>query len=482
MQALVFEEHSSVLAHWWREGARARTLVYLDAHLDLQYVNPERIRRLEQCTSAEQIAALEKPHDLWPDERFSYSLEDFLYPAARLGLIKRLIWVAPPHVRTGYSERVVEQLRQMEGVAPEDLESFRRVDGRIEGRLLGLDVALCDLGQLDQLAPPADSLIDIDVDYFVVVPGDRTWVDPREVIGMLRQLPHDRAYATISRSVGSGFTPLRHRFLGDYLAALWEERSDDVEHYSRLFQLERRLEGERELAAQALRSETTRYPDCAATWHLLGLAHGDPAEAARCQGRAAGLSSAYAPSVLRSACEIRHRRLPTDRAFVMRLERALAQVPEAERGPAFAAVGLLWCGFGEAERARECYRRACAFFGSQSELAMELAQLLLRAGKADEAAVLLTAALEDDKARSAAHGYLGHVLQRSGRVQEARLHLERAHTAAPCWREPLEALMQLYRQLGEHSLVQHVAARLAEEGARQDLLGRRLASEPQGLL
>jgi arginase family enzyme len=36
MKVLTFEEHSSVLAMWWGLGSHPRTLVYLDAHLDLQ--------------------------------------------------------------------------------------------------------------------------------------------------------------------------------------------------------------------------------------------------------------------------------------------------------------------------------------------------------------------------------------------------------------------------------------------------------------
>ncbi len=461
MRALVFEEHSSVLAHWWRERVRGRTLVYLDAHLDLQYVNPQRMRRLEQCESAQQVAALEKPHDLWPDGRFSYSLEDFLYPAARRGLVARLVWVAPPHVRAGYSAQAFEQLRQMEGVRPEDLRSFRRVEGRIEGRLFGLELTLCELGQLDDAALPDDTLVDIDVDYFVAVPGDRTWVDPAEVYARLRRLPQEGAYVTLSRSVGSGFTPLRHRFLGDYLAALFEERGTDAAHYARLFQLERQLaSGEREGAAQGLAAEAARWPQCPATWHLLALAQADRAEAARCEERAAALSAAYAPSVLRAACEVRHRRLPTDRATVMRLERQLAATPPPEQGLAFAAVGLLWCLFGELPRAVHCYERAGASLGAQTELAMQIARLLLRSGKCDEAARFLGAALEDDKARGAAHGYLAQAFGQSGRLAEARSHLEQAHAAAPCWRQPMEALVQLYRQLDEPALAQELAARL----------------------
>src|SRR5512146_472820 len=199
-RALIFEEHSSVLPHWWREAARARTVVYLDAHLDLQYVSPERIRRLRQCASVEQVAALEKPHDLCPDGEFSYSLENFLYPASQLGLIGRLIWVAPPHVGSGYSDRALGQLQRMDGVLPQELASFRRIDGRIEGRLLELDITLCDFRQLERLALPAGCAIDIDVDYFVKVPGDEPRIEPREVLEVLQRLPCAGRQLTISRS------------------------------------------------------------------------------------------------------------------------------------------------------------------------------------------------------------------------------------------------------------------------------------------
>lgn len=472
MRAHLYEEHSSVIGQWWRAGIRGRTLVTLDAHLDLQYVSAQRIARLEKCTSAEEVEALEKPHDLVPDGEFAYSLENFLYPAARLGLVRRLVWVAPPHVRAGYSRKAVDQLRQMEGVGADDLESFRRVGGRIEGRLLGLEVTVCELGELERVALPADSLIDFDVDYFVAVPGDRAWIDPREVFTALRRLPHERRFVTISRSVGSGFTPLRHRFLGDYLAVLWEERGEESEHYARLFALEQQLDAS---SVAALEAEARQYPECAATWHLLGLAHGDRAEAARCQARAAALSPAYARSFLRSACEIRHRGLRTDRAFVMRLERELPGVPEKERGVAFAALGLLWCGFGDLDRGLGCYQRAAAALGSQSDLAMRLAALLLRAGRAHDAVALLEAALDDDKSRIAAHAYLGYVLGRGGRLEEARRHLEEAHRAAPCWPEPLEALHELYGRVGEDRLAWQAATRLAEERARQESLRRRLA-------
>src|SRR6266481_8735738 len=127
-----------------------------------------------------------------------------------LGLIRRLIWVAPPHVMTRYSDKAPDQLRQMDGVGPDDIMSFRRVDGRIEGRLLGLDLTVCDLGQVEAVPLPGDSVIDIDVDYFVTVPGDRAWIDPAEAFVVLRRLPVSSDRVTLSRSVSSRFTPFRH--------------------------------------------------------------------------------------------------------------------------------------------------------------------------------------------------------------------------------------------------------------------------------
>jgi len=476
VKALIFEEHSSVLPHWWAERSRGRTLVYFDAHLDFQYVGAERIGRLEGCERVAQVVALEKPHDLHPDAGYSYSLENFLYPAARLGLIGRLVWVAPPHVRAGHAAQAIRELQKMDGVATEDLSSFRRVDGRVEGRLMGLHLVMCELAQLPGLALPADSLVDIDADYFVEVPGDRPWIDPREVFDALRALSVSTDRLTISRSVSSGFMPLRLRFYADYLAALWERRQDDADHYARLYALDLRLgAGEREAAASALEAEAKQWPSCAATWHLLGLAQADAGAAAESRARAAAVSSAYAPSVLRAACEIRNRRLPVDLAQVMRLGRQLKDLAGTERALASAAVGLLFCRFGDVDAAQACYRQAAAALATQGELALEIAELLLRAERPDEAGEFLAAALESDKSRSAALSYLGHLYARSGRLAEARRHLEAAARAVPCWREPLALLEQVYRHAGDDRLAAECAARVAALREQERALERQLA-------
>jgi tetratricopeptide (TPR) repeat protein len=483
VKAFLFEEHSSVLALWWEIRAQGRTVVSLDAHLDLQHVNAERIARLKGCRSVEQVHALGKPHFLLPDGKFSYSLEDLLYPASRLGLIERLIWVAPPQARTAYAAAAIRQLQQMDGVRPEELYGFKRTDGGwIEGRLLGLDLVICDYRDLGHITLPGDSLIDIDIDYFITVPDDKAWVNPGEVFEVLHRLSLASEFVTLSRSVDSGFTPLRFRFMGDYLAALWEERHDEQMHYARLFEYEARLRaGRRQEAASHLRRELERYPGCAATWYQLGLAEADAAEAARCRERAGELSGAYQQNVLRSICELRNRRLPVEMSSVLGLERRMASEsgPDmTERGLAWAALGLIYCCFGELPRAVDCYQRASAVVGEHPELALEIGKLLAASGQPDLAESYLRVAFQDDKSRTGAHIFLSQIESAKGQLDAAREHLVCASEVAPAWDELIDRLAQVHAQIGNHVEAQSCRERCNVQRIQVEQLLRQLGENP----
>lgn len=479
MRVSIFEEHSSVLPEWWERGERGRTLVCLDAHLDLQHVSRERLARLEQCTTAEAVKRLEKPHHLMPDRGFSYSLEDFLYPAHRLGLIGRLIWVAPAHVETGYSRRAFEQLQQMDGVCFDELAGFRKAAGGwIEGRLLGLEVAICSYQQLEMLPLPDDGLIDIDTDYFVSVPGDEAWVDPRQVFEALSRLPWKPDRVSLSRSVSSGFVPLRYRFLADYLAALWKGHEGEVAHCQRLFALERRLRaGEVEAVVRGCQRELESRPGCAATHHLLSLAERDPERAERHRSQAAKLCSAYRPDPLRSACEFPARQLSVEPSKLRALEKQLseAQLDPEEQALARVALGLVYCSLGQPLRAFARYQQAARRLGGHPELALEIAKLLLRSQQADRALELLEAALEDDKTRATAHTFLAQLHAGRGSLEQALRHLETAHRLTPAWGQILSMLAAVHQRLGNsqqsRSLLEEVRRQQSETAALAERLG-----------
>lgn len=443
-RATIFEEHSQVLAHWFGQDARDATLVYLDAHLDLQFIEPQRIARLAACTSAAEVAALESTHCLSPDRSACYGIEDFLYPAARLGLLRRVVWVAPPHVIKGGMAGALHGLQQMEGVTMDDLESFRRhSSGVIEGRLLGVDLAICLLEQLPALHLEGELLVDIDADYFVVVPGDTVWAEPKAIVSALKLVAGAEANVTIARSVSSGFMPLRQRFLADHVAALWEGRRADAQHWQRLLDLERQPSpaGSADLAAAR--------PACAATVHALALATPEGGQREALLAKAAMLDPAYADDLLRRLCQYRARRIRLDLNTLLALQREVqaARTSDDRQAVAWIALGLLFTAFERLQDAVACDAQSREGSHGHPELALELARLHIARSQFDAAMPFLRRAAGDDETR------VGAWLQQGECAHAARDHdgagraAAKAMHAAPAWPLVLER-MAVYAHAG----------------------------------
>jgi len=394
-------------------------------------------------------------------------------------MIDHLIWVAPPHVNTGYCEEAFSQLQQTEGVSCEELAGFAKASGGwIEGRLLGLDITICSYPQLEVLPLPVDSLIDIDTDYFVTVPGDEAWVDPRSVFEVLHRLPLNPELLTLSRSVTSGFMPLRYRFYSDYLAALFESRRQDAAHYERLFHLDRQLRaGENDAVTSGCQRELESDPQCAATYYLHALAEPDPERANHCQRQAADLCSSYRPNVLRSACEILNRRLPAGRRTALALEEQLtrSQASPEQQALARAALGLICCMCGHVGRALTHYERCAEHFGCHPELALEIGKLLLQSGQAERAIPFLEAALQDDKNRATAHVFLAHCNGMRGSMCQALQHLETAHEMTPAWGDVLRMLAEIHQQLGNERQSQTAFERYHTQRSKAAALAEKLS-------
>lgn len=368
-RATIFEEHSQVLAHWFASGVRGATLIYLDAHLDLQFIDPARIARLRACASAAELARLESPHCLSPDRSACYGIEDFLYPAAQLGLLRRVVWVAPPHVLAGGMASALRGLLQMESVTIDELESFQVGEGgALHGRLLGVELTICVLEQLPALSLAGPLLVDIDADYFVVVPRDVLWADPAAVVAVLKKVAGPDAGLTVARSVGSGFMPLRFRHIADELAALWEGR--------------------------AVATDSAPPPDS------YGL--------------------------VRRLCEFRARRLHLDLAQLLTLRREAAL---ADQALAWIALGRLFTAFGRLEEAIDCDARG----GGHPELALEIGKLLIARGQCDAAAPFLERAAGDDETRVGAWLLQAECFHAAGDDARAGAFAGLACRAAPAW-------------------------------------------------
>jgi tetratricopeptide (TPR) repeat protein len=427
-RATIFEEHSAVLAHWFANGVRDATLLYLDAHLDLQFVSPERIARLAACADGQQMAQLESPHCLSPERGACYGIEDFLYPAAQLGMLRRVVWVAPPHVFKGGMANALRSLLQMEGVSIVDLESFQVLPGgAIEGRLLGLQLTICELGQLPALAGPL--LVDIDADYFVKVPEDEVWTAPAAVVAALRKAAGDAADLTIARSVSSGFMPLHYGCIADLLAALWEHRAADAAHWQS------------------------------------ALAQTPPTE----DGTGADL--------LRRLGQVRARRQRIDLAGVLALQREVAAAPldQEQQAIAWISLGRLFTAFGRLEEAIACDRTSRDASAGHPELALEIAKLHLARGDHGAAIPLLERAAADDETRAGAWLLLAECAHARGEHAQARENGLLAHHAAPAWPLVPQRLAAFAAARGDTAEAAAMLARHADLERRIRVLAQRLA-------
>jgi hypothetical protein len=442
-RATLFEEHASVLPHWVGSGLRDATVVCLDAQLDLRYIAPDRIARLQACSTPAEVRKLESPHPLSPCRDFCHGNEDFLHAAAQLGIVRRLVWVAPPHVLLDL-DATLRALRQMEGVTAEQLHSMRRVPGGwIEGRLLGLEIAVVEWQQLAALPLDGPIAVDIDTGYFVR--KDRIWARPRVIVTALQERLGRGLPLTISRSVGSGYVPLRYRFLALHLATLWAGHDDEARHWQRLLELQSQAMPQEERMA-GLRALHALRPDCAATCLALAQAVTSGAERELLREKAALLDPHYANDVQRRIGALWARHHELDLATVVRLHRELAAAEDlSERmGAAWVALGLMYAEFGRTAEAIACDARSRRR-GDEGhpDLALEIGRLQMAAGHTEAALPWLERAAVDDETRVAAWLHLSVCASRRGALEEACNWARAATEAAPAWPEPVSWLQGL---------------------------------------
>jgi tetratricopeptide (TPR) repeat protein len=456
MKTLIFPEHASVLPEWKLGNVTGITLIYLDAHIDLQFVSQERIEALKNCSTADELAKFEKPHHMMPDLGYSYSIEDFLYPAYRLGMISHLVWVCPPMQDDSQHEQKIQdifkKLQVMEGVSLEELSSFQQVGNTLTGKLLGLKVTICQYGDLAGMSLPADSSIDIDIDYFIALPADEPWIDPQVVFASLKELPLTADLVTLTRSVSSGYTPLRYSFIADYLAALWQEDRLTAAHYSRLFNLDSQLRrGDRDTAIAGCLGEVRQFPDCAATYYLLSLAELESELARQYALKAASLDPNYGDDILRSINELASRDLKFDPAKLEALEQQLAtsDITRSELATAHFVLGLLYSKLGNLRKVFKHHQIYKKILNRHPKLNLSLGNLLIQAGQPQRAISFLRAALADDMSVCGAHTSLGIIYAKQGDLQQAREHFLKVSEMMPAFSPPVNVLAKIYKQMGD---------------------------------
>ena len=452
IKTIITEEHSSQLHVWHQLGFNHATLIYLDAHLDLQHISESRITKLKNCSTTAEIASLEKPYHMVPDQGYSYSIEDFLYAAHHLEMIDRVIWVHPfGNNHNSNPMDTIRMLQDQQGFGLDDFTSFEIVNNYIEANLLGLNVTICGYQDLSKLTLSIENtFIDIDIDYFIALPQDRPWINPKLIFQALKLLPIKYDTVTFTRSVTSGYMPLRYRFIADYLSSLWQEEQLLAEHYMKLLEFDAMIYAKNtQMAKQGFLGELANFPQCPTTYYFLSLCETDVAIAEQYLKTAAKLSNAYSPSVLRSINAILSRDLKFDQHTLKSLESRLEieHLSEDESQLTHFCLGLLYSSINNLEGSLKHYQTLKKEICPQLSLA--IGNLSLQEGKESEAIPYLIKALEDESTEPEAHHLLGCVYFKEEEYDLALSNLLLAKDLIPSSKRVVKLLAQTYKQLGD---------------------------------
>ena len=230
----VAENHSDALVQWALAGVRNRILVHVDGHIDFDWVPDATVETIRRAVLAQDEPALRDlevhPWDLTAKANGGFGIWNFLYPAARTGLVREILWVVPDG--TLPDEAAATRLRRsyaatLSGVTIEEIEGLRLVNGVIAGHLCGVPFRICERARLPRLDEPV--LLDIDLDWFTT----RSALEPH--VGIAPRPAADDLFSslaaagltadlvTVSWSTCGGYLPYEARSVGeDVLLALRE--------------------------------------------------------------------------------------------------------------------------------------------------------------------------------------------------------------------------------------------------------------------
>lgn len=462
-QIHLMENHSSALIAWRRAGVRDRIVVHIDGHSDFDWLPDETVARI----------AAAMPDEMWEYERHPYAMDDsilsgfsiwnFVYPAARLGLVRELVWVVPDGTLEDSTSawRLVRELiiDKLERVEVEEAFGLH-LDGRVvRGEVLGLPWTVCELRDLPEIEEPV--LLDIDLDYFTTRSAisqqvtAMPWIDPETMLATLAEKGIRSEVTTLSLSTIGGYLPPSNRWIGRYLLQrLRDPRSglSDIETLRREA-IVRGAEGAGPEAIAALRELTRIAPDDACAWYCLSryLREANLEDEGRdALARSMNLDPLLSHEYLfagdsywlngryRDALDMYRRyreRLPVGPFTAYALRREAGSLMR----------------LGRDDEAIAAYRAVLELAPDHADSLLDLGVLLRERGQVEDAIALFRRARERVPERSTYAMALGTTFLVAGRTDEAIAELRSAVDQRPTWVRARTHLATALVDLGEYA-------------------------------
>jgi tetratricopeptide (TPR) repeat protein len=483
----VYENHSSALIAWRRAGVRGRILVHLDGHIDYDWLPDETVARIA-AASPDELRDLEHHPYAMDGEAYSrFGIWNFIYPAARLGLVREMVWVVPDGtLQDAFSISQLAHfqiLEKLQRVTVQEAAGLRREGRVLHGTLLDMPVTICELSDLPDLPEPV--LLDIDLDYFTtrsaVTQGVTRgpWTTPETVIGQLRDHGVRTDLVTVSLSTIGGFMPPAARWLGSTLREQLHPGGGEGEQAGRPTP---RPGEDPARNVEAYRGWTRERPDDATGWFLLYRALravGLHEEAMAARERAVRLdpllehealfegdrlwrNSKYEGALAYYESYLAHVRSSPFRAYALRRKagclrklgyddhairtywEVLALAPE--HADTHKDLALVLRASGRVHQALEELRLARRILPNRADYAMATGTTCLLLDRVEEGIAHLRDAVELRPSWSEARRNLAVALLAAGRHEEAAVHVRVALAIKPATPRLRQVAAELSRQ------------------------------------
>jgi tetratricopeptide (TPR) repeat protein len=198
----LIENHDEACHLWRRLGVRNASLVHVDAH-----------------------------HDMWwLDDEGGLSIANYVCQAIKDGMVGEVIWVVPDGSwATGRLREILRlHIRRLAAAYGTPRLRIRESPRVFSARLGSTPLTICAVETIP--APAGRVLLDIDTDFLttpaVSIGKDGAsappWIWPDELATKLRRYDWRADIVTIAYSVTGGYTPIEWKWLGDALAMEWE--------------------------------------------------------------------------------------------------------------------------------------------------------------------------------------------------------------------------------------------------------------------
>ncbi len=436
-RVVMMEDHDKAYHAWRESGIRDRIVVHVDAHMDFGWVPERDPAELLQLRSLRELEQHSRTASFWNLSRNSsralIHIGNYLNPALREGILESFYWVVPDEfVRSPQQRaRLQDMVETLHNQRPHVVGAIQWAGRSLSATIYGKPMVICaasDLPQFDEMV-----LLDIDTDYLIVDsitgayplidPAKVTpWIWPDELILKLKERRLRTDFVTIAYSVEGGYTPLGYKYLGDDLAdrlrdpnlAGSEDRLSRLKRQGALRQAEGRHTEARRAYEEAL-AENPNDPSVHYQIARLSYDQHNEANAYRSYQRAIALDPTYMTS---------HGNFGPVYQGLGRLEEAEAEYRrmltfEPHHAEAYGGLGDLRSYQGRWDEAIQYYRRALAVKpqDGHTRLGLGYAHVKRRDWSAAEEHLSPAAAFEDCAVR--AQYWLGHVLRKQGRWQEA---------------------------------------------------------------